>query len=362
MGKRFFRVRKPVKQCDQYDQCDRKAQRSVCHSKGAGQQGSVLILLLWVLVIISYLASDYAAHTRRDGAVAFNDVVRFRQDNAIQSVLTLLASGKYDALIKGVNETDDTEWGPDELAAAGIEVTPTDRDGRYASDHAVKIKKALQSWLRLVVDGVVCYVNVTLASERIHLSLKNEAQIRSALKEIYGEDRLEASEAFADSIMDWLDADDLVRLNGAETSYYTDQYPAYHPGNGPFQSMSQLFLIKGFEARSFWGNFTSVEAAEGEASFKKRDPFVHFLNWQLGMLSPEPQKNENKASDGEIQDSTDRLGGQSLLDRFTVYPGNYKRVTFCFPNRDRLHQEIVFLANMRGEWMVVEQLGGTIGF
>ena len=67
----------------------------------ARPQGSVLILLLWVLVIISYLAGDYAAHTRRDGAVAFNDMVRFRQDNAIQSVLTLVASGQYDALIKG---------------------------------------------------------------------------------------------------------------------------------------------------------------------------------------------------------------------------------------------------------------------
>ena len=246
--------------------------------------------------------------------------------------------------------------------AAGVEVTLPDSDGRYASDHAAKVEKALQSWVRLVVDGVVCYVNVTLASEKIDLSLKNEAQIRSALKIIYGEDRLEAADAFADSIMDWLDSDDLVRLNGAEASYYADQDPAYHPGNGPFQSMSQLFLLKGFDARRFWGNLGSIHGETDDDSFEKRDSFVLFLNGQLRMLSSESEENENKVSDGEIQGSTALLGSQSLLDRFTVYPGNDKRVTFCFPNGDRLHQEIVFLSNASGAWVVVEQLSGTIGF
>ncbi|MCF6207578.1 MAG: type II secretion system protein GspK [Sulfurovum sp.] len=50
-----------------------------------------------------------------------------------------------------------------------------------------------------------------------------------------------------DSLADWLDTDNVVRLNGAERAYYRlQQGAAYQPANMPFlQSLDELRLIKG---------------------------------------------------------------------------------------------------------------------
>ncbi|NPA60576.1 MAG: hypothetical protein GXO30_08995 [Epsilonproteobacteria bacterium] len=57
----------------------------------------------------------------------------------------------------------------------------------------------------------------------------------------------ELSFTIKDSIRDWLDVDDNVRLNGAESTYYTIQKQlGYRPSNiNIFQSLDELKLVKG---------------------------------------------------------------------------------------------------------------------
>lgn len=54
-----------------------------------------------------------------------------------------------------------------------------------------------------------------------------------------------------DSLLDWTDEDDLVRLNGAETDHYVDQETPIKPPNAPIQSWDELKLIKGFDEYLF---------------------------------------------------------------------------------------------------------------
>src|SRR5262249_10318162 len=53
------------------------------------------------------------------------------------------------------------------------------------------------------------------------------------------------TEDIADSIVDWLDADDNSRPNGAEDSYYQTLNPSYRCKNGPLDSIEELLLVKG---------------------------------------------------------------------------------------------------------------------
>ncbi len=48
-----------------------------------------------------------------------------------------------------------------------------------------------------------------------------------------------------DAIVDWVDADGVPEPTGAETAYYQSLRPAYRASNGPLQTVSELYLIKG---------------------------------------------------------------------------------------------------------------------
>lgn len=51
-----------------------------------------------------------------------------------------------------------------------------------------------------------------------------------------------------DSLQDWRDNDNLVRLNGAELDYYQKLDPPYTPRNGNFEDPAEFFLLRGTES------------------------------------------------------------------------------------------------------------------
>ena len=56
-------------------------------------------------------------------------------------------------------------------------------------------------------------------------------------------------------LLDWLDADDVERMEGAETFYYQGLPHPYAAANGPFRTPGQVFLVKGMpRIRSFGGD------------------------------------------------------------------------------------------------------------
>ena len=55
------------------------------------------------------------------------------------------------------------------------------------------------------------------------------------------------ADSLVDAVLDWRDSDDDSRASGAERSWYTERRrPA--PRNGPFASISELKLVRGFES------------------------------------------------------------------------------------------------------------------
>ncbi|MDN3514863.1 MAG: general secretion pathway protein GspK [Candidatus Brocadia sp.] len=60
-----------------------------------------------------------------------------------------------------------------------------------------------------------------------------------------------AAETITDSILDWLDKDDLHHMNGAEKDYYATLPEPYEPKNGPFDSIEELTLVKGITPQVF---------------------------------------------------------------------------------------------------------------
>ena len=68
--------------------------------------------------------------------------------------------------------------------------------------------------------------------------------------DVLGFDQRDAEE-LTDSLLDWIDDDDLPRLNGFDAEDYRKLNPPYLPANAPLRSWDELALIPAFKER-FW--------------------------------------------------------------------------------------------------------------
>jgi len=59
------------------------------------------------------------------------------------------------------------------------------------------------------------------------------------------------ADIITDSILDWIDTDDLTHLNGAEDNYYGSLPDPYRSKDGPFFSIEELTLVRGITPEIF---------------------------------------------------------------------------------------------------------------
>jgi general secretion pathway protein K len=74
----------------------------------------------------------------------------------------------------------------------------------------------------------------------------------------------ENADIIVDSILDWIDTDDLHRLNGVESDYYQSLPNPYKAKNGRLDTLEELLLIKGMSPDILFGT-------------KERKGLIHFV-------------------------------------------------------------------------------------
>lgn len=63
----------------------------------------------------------------------------------------------------------------------------------------------------------------------------------------------EDADVIVDSILDWKDADNLVRIHGAEDEYYLALPKPYKAKNANFETIEELLLVRGITPEIFFG-------------------------------------------------------------------------------------------------------------
>lgn len=127
-----------------------------------------------------------------------------------------------------------------------------------------------------------------------------------------------------DSLQDWRDSDNLVRVNGAEAEYYQGLEPPYAPRNANLEDPAEFFLLKGTE--SLRGRFDPDEvfSVNNPNNFLNIDslsaPLVEFL------VEGDPEKVAEyqgfKSENGKISDSqAQQLLGAERFGRLHNYLG-----------------------------------------
>jgi general secretion pathway protein K len=188
-------------------------------------RGIAIIIVLWVVLVLSLLISGFAftmhvetqvaSYARKElkAEMLAHSGVEVARMQLILDALSPTNSG-FDAL--------NQDWSTNELLYV---------------DHELG-------------DGIF-NVKVTDEESKIPINRVTDLQLKRVFG-LLGADPADG-DVITDSILDWIDTDDLTRLNGAESDYYQSLSPPYRAKNGPLDRVEELLLIRGVTPELYHG-------------------------------------------------------------------------------------------------------------
>lgn len=210
-------------------------------------QGIILVVVLWILVILTVLALSFT-HSM---------VVEYRiSANGIDKLKTMeLAKSGIERAIAEVAQ-DSTDIG-----------TLTSR-WRVNNDGFQNITLGEGTYTLFYPDlsSPDAKQGYGLTDENSKLNLNSAT--KSMLMRLPG-----ADEIMADSIIDWRSATAKASTYGAKDEYYTQLNPPYKCKNGPFDTLEELLLVKGLTPQILYGEDANLNGIldpnenDGDANF-----------------------------------------------------------------------------------------------
>lgn len=174
---------------------------------GRFERGIALILVLWVVTLLAVIAGSFV-YAARSAALTAGNLVSIARARALAD------AGTHRGLYELVKPASDAErW---------------KADGR---EHVFSLEDAE---IRLVMRD---------ESAKIDLNAANDALLKGLLLSA-GQDEEQANQML-DAILDWRDADDLTRPQGAERDRYEAMGLPYIPANAPFRTVDELQRVVG---------------------------------------------------------------------------------------------------------------------
>ncbi len=251
------------------------------------KKGVALIVTLWVLLILSTMATSFAYRMR----LAIRAAV-YQRDSF--KALALAQAGVERAVAELKNELE----------------TYTSSEQSWQKGHQMTLAEGKVAYNIVDEESKVC-INNLLEDE------KNHWNALEMLKRLPGVDS-----ELAASIMDWIDEPSAThREGGAENEYYESLAEPYPCKDGPLDTVEELLLVKGMSPYIFYGEdindngtleIGEDENADGELRVGIKDLVTVYTGGRI---------NINTATAVALQAG---LGlGADLIDYIVSYRENY---------------------------------------
>lgn len=184
------------------------------------QSGAALFMVIWVLALLLVIVGQFSFGMRaevnatrqyKEAAVAHY----IAEAGVSQAIVAILKQQKPPA------EEDDPAILEDAETVWRVNVPLPEvpfAEGRY----------------RVYIDNESGRVNINTAERGVLQMLVDHFDLSESRRD-----------TIVDAILDWRDSDELHRLNGAESDYYQTLPEPYRCKNGPFDSVSELLLVRG---------------------------------------------------------------------------------------------------------------------
>ncbi|MDF7808154.1 type II secretion system protein GspK [Pontiellaceae bacterium B12219] len=210
------------------------------------REGAVLLIVLGVILLASWMLVQILARVGEEVSVRGedeqNDALKTSAFQALEITMGVLAEIKLldDGLYSPVQG-----WG-NPLGYAGFPSHAASNELEFAAQESGDIEEIVPF---AFPPGI--QVTVELRDESGRFPLNTTSGERWKL--LFEEMEIQSSDAatLTDCLLDWIDADDETRLNGAEKGTYQRRDPAYLPANAPIVNTMDLQLIEGFDRLFF---------------------------------------------------------------------------------------------------------------
>lgn len=174
---------------------------------GRFERGIALILVLWVITLLAVIAGSFVYGARSTALTAGNLV-------SIAKARALADAGAHRGLYELAKPASDGE--------------------RWKADGRAHVFNLDDGEIRLVMRDESAKIDLNAASDTLLKGLLLSAGLDE-----------EGANKLLDAILDWRDADDLTRPQGAERDQYEAAGMPYIPANAPFKTVSELQSVIG---------------------------------------------------------------------------------------------------------------------
>ncbi|HEY3132110.1 MAG TPA: general secretion pathway protein GspK [Acidobacteriota bacterium] len=199
------------------------------------ERGSLMVLLSWVLVALSLIALSFSRSVRMEVKATVNEV-------DLKQSYYIARSGIY--------------YGINRALLRALRPTTGDPATQQAEEEDLA-----RGQLHFEMANGSAEITVTDETGKINVNFASDLMLRKLMREIgLSQD---VGDGIVDSLIDWIDQDQDVHLNGAEDSYYMSLPEPYHCKDGPLDNTEELLLVKGITPEIFYGQkFKDESGAE----------------------------------------------------------------------------------------------------
>lgn len=201
----------------------------------AEQHGLALVIVLWILTLLTLMAGSFAMSMRRDSSVSF----------AIKSNAEALAQAESGIIM------------------AQFMLSQSDPELAWQADGRV--------YRVFNPDGEV-RIRILAESGKVDINSSNETQLAALINSAVYDDWQQ--QELLNAILDWRDADDDTRTQGAERRQYRLAGLSYGPSNSAFQGVEELLLVLGMSEEIFnrLQPFITVYSGQPEVDMRYASP------------------------------------------------------------------------------------------
>jgi len=189
----------------------------------SGDEGIILIVVLWVMTALAVLTLSFSRESRVE-------VMTARNARSMEKAYYIARAGMENTIYQIIQRRMSSFT----QTAFGEEPNPIDL-GRVTGGF----------------DGGSWQVRVQDESGKININTVSEQQLDALIRAAGIEDP--DAKVLVDSILDWRDADSTPRDNGAEDDYYQSLDTPYTVRNGRFDAVEELLLVRGMTGDYFYG-------------------------------------------------------------------------------------------------------------
>lgn len=203
--------------------------------------GYVLIFSLWAIVIFGFIALNFTRNT----SIAIKTEITFTE--RIKNIYAARGACIYATqMLLQKKQERETKSG----SSAKFEKTE-DPDASKKDKTSIAWMPSTRPY-SLKIGDRNCKVFISDEGAKININ-KITNETRTSFVKVLTAYKLEelAAEIITDSILDWLDEDELHHVNGAEKQYYDTLPEPYEPKNGPFETIEELTLVRGITPEIF---------------------------------------------------------------------------------------------------------------